>query len=131
MHPLYAIICTDDQMTFEEIANECQAEHWCPLLAYRHEEKVIIPVFRLPTVAGRFVQRNFTKGGLWGVVGLTSHSLKWMLEKGWILKCFDYPQKICDYGLEQGIEILEFDQQPNLIGYRKHGTNIHKPARTV
>lgn len=112
---MFALICTDGQMSVSEIHAECVKEKWVPLLVYRSKDskQPILPTFTLLDTARAFSKRNLPKEWLKGTVWLTDVDIQNIEKRGWRMEPFEYPRKMKDLpDIEFGFEIHEFAEEP-------------------
>jgi hypothetical protein len=113
---MIAVVCTDGQLTIDNIEHECAKQKWIPLLALKNKKKdeVVVPVFQMEDVCYRFIVRNLPKTWQRGCVHLTIEDTKKMTQKGWKLMPLDFPRKFDEHPeYEIGFEIHEFEEQPD------------------
>lgn len=106
---LFALVCTQGHMKFEEIQKECVPGKWAPLVVYRQDDKTILPLFESPKLARRFAERNLPKEWLTGIVNLNPPDGAILDKKGILQKLFTvFPNKLTDI-VEFDIVVHEFD----------------------
>lgn len=111
---MFAILCTDGQMSVNDVAKECVSGQWAPLLVYRHkgDQTPIIPMFEDAFTAHSFAKRNMKPP--FGAVRLSDEDLASIKVKGWITDLMQFPRKLKDrQDIELGLEIHEFYEQPD------------------
>ena len=113
---IYCIVCTQGEMSYQDVLRECKSQKWVPILVMRLEEgPPIIPCFESTEVARNFARRNLPKSWLRGVVNLTMRDTQWIDKKGWRIVLYDFPKKLKDV-VPFDIEVLEYDEEPKIIG---------------
>lgn len=111
---MFAILCTDGQMSVNDVAKECVPGQWVPLLVYRHkgEQTPIIPMFEDALTARSFAKRNMKPP--FGAVRLSDEDITNIKDKGWVTDLMEFPRKLKDrQDIELGLEIHEFFEQPD------------------
>jgi hypothetical protein len=113
---MFAIICTDGQITLSQLRSECVKGKWVPLLIYRNKETKlpILPIFNSLDIARQFSKRNLPKEWLKGCVSLTDVDMVAIDNRGLSTEIFDFPRKMTDLpDIEFDLEIHEFAEEPN------------------
>lgn len=115
---MYAVLCTQGEMTAKELLKECPENKFAPVLVMRNEEGTIVPVFKSEDMAARFTKRNLPKEwGIFGAIPLTIRDCEWMEEKQWKFCLLTFPRKLVDV-VEFDIEILEYEESPDVLTKR-------------
>lgn len=118
---MFALIYTDGQLRYNDIAKECLNQKWIPLMIYHDliTSSIILPLFKYESIAKSFMKRNLPRSWSHGSISLCESDLKNIAIKGWELKEYEYPNKIKDRtDIKIGFEILELDESPDLIATR-------------
>lgn len=110
---LYALVCTEGHMRLHEVRDECVAQKWAPLVIYREEGRIKLPVFPTTQTARRFAQRNFPREWLTGALGLNRQDYDIFARKEIICTTFDFPKYMKDR-VTFDIEIHEFDYETDV-----------------
>jgi hypothetical protein len=104
---IYAIVCAQNEMSYQDVAKECTQEKWVPLLVMRADDDLIIPLFEDVRIAKQFAKRNLPESWLSGVVNITEDDAAFIDAKGWNHVLYNYPRKVKDI-VKFDIEILEY-----------------------
>ena len=113
---MIAIICTDGQLTVDNIQYECAKQSWIPILTLREKSTndILVPIFDLEDICKRFISRNLPLNWKKGCVYLTVDDAKKMISNGWKLFPLDFPRKFNDHpNFTMGFEIHEFVEEPD------------------
>lgn len=116
---MFAILCTDGQMSVNDVAKECVSGQWVPLFVYRHkgDQTPIVPIFQDALTARSFAKRNM--GPPHGAIRLTEEDLAIIQAKGWKTDLMDFPRKLKDrQDIEIGLEIHEMEEEPDFTTSR-------------
>ena len=115
---MFAILCTQGEMTARELFKECKENKFAPILIMRNEEGTIVPIFHNQDTAHKFTKRNVPKEwAIFGAVQLTPRDCEWMEMKGWKFCLLDFPRKLKDV-VDFDVEILEYDEVPDVFAHR-------------
>jgi len=90
----YALVCTQGEMTRQEILDECFREKWTPLVVYFQNGKTILPTFTRIQIARRFARKNFPEEWLTGAVNLNPQDIEIIEDKGIERVIFNYPNEL-------------------------------------
>lgn len=101
---MYAIVCTQGDMTLGEVKRECVGGKWVPVLFYYEDETPIFPVFPSQDMAKRFAQRNVPKAWLTGCVNLDEDDVNAIRGKG-VVVLMGYPKRIV---AKYSVEVIEY-----------------------
>lgn len=115
---MFALLCTNGQMTVSDVITECIEQKWIPLFIFRELETntINLPVFHDVAIAKSFMKRNLPKKWSHGSFLLCDDDMDAIISKGWKLKVYDFPNKIIDRkDIELGFEIFEMTGTPEYI----------------
>lgn len=110
---IYAVLCSQGEMSVQELFRECRQNKFAPILVMRQDDgPTIVPCFKTQETTYKFVKRNIPKEwAVFGAVELTVQDLEWMESKGWQFSLMDFPRKLTDV-VDFDVEILEYDDEP-------------------
>tara|TARA_Y100001934_G_C12066497_1_gene637958 strand:- start:213 stop:569 length:357 start_codon:yes stop_codon:yes gene_type:complete len=116
----YGIIFNDGNLSMSDFKKECQEESWLPLTVIRQEDKTMVPIFRNPETAHKFMKRNFNvREVLTGLLALTEEDITNAKDKGWEILELKWPNKYKDRaGHKIDVEIFEISSKPDVATYR-------------
>ena len=116
---MYAILCTDGQVDYKAVINECRPEKWVPIFSYyetKNPKTPIIPIFHDPETARKFTKRNLPKDWVKGAVFLIPENIDWMKEKNWKINIMQFPRLMKNLpNVKIGFEIMEFIKVPGVV----------------
>ena len=118
---MFALICTNGQMTVSDIISECVNQKWIPLFIFRDKinSRINLPIFHDESIAKSFMKRNLPKKWSHGSFCLCQEDINLIIAKGWNLQVFDFPNKIIDRSdIEIGFEIFEMANKPDFMTSR-------------
>ena len=118
---MFALLYTDGQLKINDIIKECIAQKWIPLFVFREISSSILtlPIFECEELAKSFMKRNLPKKWCHGTILLSDEDKDTMIEKGWNLQTYTFPNKISDRrDIQIGFEIFEMDQSPDYFTTR-------------
>ncbi len=113
---MIAVICTDGQLTVDNIEYECTRQGWIPVLTLKELSTgdILVPIFSLEDICRRFISRNLPANWNRGCIHLAIDDAKVMISKGWKLLPLDFPRKFNDHpNFTIGFEIHEFVEMPD------------------
>lgn len=110
---MYAIVCTQGEMSFKDVKDECVSGKWIPILVMRVDGETIIPLFESQQMAYRFRARNLPKKWICGVINVPLAEAQWLDSKGFKAVTFRYPRKLGDI-VEFDIEVMECQEETEL-----------------
>jgi len=118
---MFALLCTNGQMTVSDVICECVEQKWIPLFVFRDKvsSKISLPVFHDESIAKSFMKRNLPKKWSHGSFLLCEEDINIIISKGWNLHIFEFPNKIIDrLDIEIGFEIFEMANKPDFMTSR-------------
>jgi len=112
---MHAVICTDGDVTANQLINECAKEQWIPVFAYYEDDVPVIVTFEFASMAKKFIDRNFPREWTKGTLSFSQNDIRNILDKGWKIDKLNWPKKLLGKpGLRTGFEIIELNEQPLL-----------------
>lgn len=114
---MFAVICSQGQMRFRHIQQECREEAWAPIVVAREEGKPPM-VLILPSddAVRKFTRRNFPKNWMCGSIRLSDLDIQTIRDNAWGIEHLPYARKITDRQLD--IEVLQLADEPDVFfGY--------------
>lgn len=112
---LCAIMCTQGNLSCQDIKNECRKDKWFPILTYVVNGTKNLPLFSDPNKAKKFIKRNLPKNWLQGVIQLTDEDVVQLRSKFNVLD-MNYPNIVRDLpGLQWVEEVIELNVEPDFV----------------
>lgn len=112
----YCIFFGNEEITLDEIKEECAKEKWFPLVCLKDLSTEInsLLVFDYANTALSFVARNYKNKNSVGVVAITEEDAEKMKEKNMPELFLTWPKKINTNTHELTIEVFEILEEPNV-----------------
>ena len=115
---MMAILCTDGQLNYRSLQDECVKGSWIPLLVYQkiNENHIYLPVFSIEDTAKDFIKRNLPKQWTHAGINLSNKDIEIICNKGWKIEHYRFPRKLAGLSdIKLGFEIHEFHEQPDYL----------------
>ena len=116
---VYVIMMPEDQLTSQDIMNECRKDRWAPFATYKKHEKTIVPCFRIQQIALDFMRRNGLKekGKLFALIRLKQEDVQVILDRGFEFQYFEFPKLLsvnfeCEihYFVDEEIGVVDMER---------------------
>lgn len=113
------IMMPEDQLTSQDIMNECRKDRWAPYATYKKDGKTIVPCFRLQQIALDFMRRNGLKekGKLFALIRLNQEDIKVIVDRGFEFQYFEFPKVLpvnfeCEihYFVDEEIGVVDMER---------------------
>ena len=112
----YCIFFGKEEITLDEIKEECAKEKWFPLACLRDLSTNInsLLVFDYANTALDFIKRNYKNKTSVGVVAITKEDAEKIKERNIPELFTTWPKKINPANQELNIEVFEILEEPNI-----------------
>jgi len=112
----YCIFFGNEEITLDEIKEECAKEKWFPLACLRDLSTNInyLLVFDYANTALDFIKRNYKNKTSVGVVAITKEDAEKIKERNIPELFITWPKKINPANQELNIEVFEILEEPNI-----------------
>lgn len=109
-YDFFLAVYTDGDVSLTELKKECQKENWAPIMVFRTEKGIAVPIFRDHNVCLKFIKRNAPPDQMVGIMGMSEVDKQRLLDKGWELMWHDYPKLYKNRaGYKIAVEVIETD----------------------
>lgn len=112
----YCIFFGNEEITLDEIKEECAKDKWFPLACLKDLSTNInsLLVFDYANTALDFIKRNYKNKNSVGVVAITAEDAEKIKEKNMPELFLTWPKKINTANQELNIEVFEILEEPNI-----------------
>jgi len=112
----YCIFFGNEEITLDEIKEECAKEKWFPLACLKDLSTNVnsLLVFDYANTALDFIKRNYKNKNSVGVVAITAEDAEKIKERNIPELFMTWPKKINSANQELNIEVFEILEEPNI-----------------